>query len=95
MSLRAVLAVGIVVLAGCGGGNGDGGEPADASGLERGRAAIRDCRVRSIVSLHSGALFLELKGGGRIELTLDDQRDLYAEIERARPRCGNVIVAME
>jgi hypothetical protein len=93
MARAAALALVLVAVAGCGGGGKDESPP--ASSLERGRAAIRECRVRSIVSLHSGALFLELKGGGRIELSLADQREIYAEIEQARPRCGNVVVAME
>ena len=89
-------AVGLVSLALAGCGNGAGGETTtDPSARERGLAAVRDCRVESVVSLHSGALFLELEGGGRIELSLDDQRAIYAELERAQPRCGDVTVATE
>lgn len=92
--MRAVaLALVLVVLAGCAGGGED--RPSPASTLDQGRAAIRECRVRSILSLHSGALFLELEGGGRIELSRDDQREIYAELERVRPRCGDVGVATE
>jgi hypothetical protein len=89
------MAAAIALLAGCGGGDGGGDEPPRASSVERTIAAIRDCRVRSVVALHSGVLVVELKDGGRIDLPLADQLPVYAEIERAKPRCGSVLVATE
>jgi hypothetical protein len=90
----AALAAAVIALAGCGDGDSGDGQP-QPSGLERARTAIRECDVRSVVSLHSGLLYLELKDGGRIELSLDDQRAIYRELERARPRCGQVLIATE
>ena len=82
------------MLAGCGGA-GEGGEAVGASARERATTAIRECRVRSVVSLHSGALVVELEGGGHLELSNADNRAIQAAIERARPRCGDVVVATE
>jgi hypothetical protein len=89
------MAAAIALLAGCGGGDGGGDEQPRTSSVERTIAAIRDCRVRSVVALHSGVLVVELKDGGRIDLPLADQLPVYAEIERAKPRCGSVLVATE
>ena len=86
-----------LLLSGCGSDDGGGGvtAPGDASALERATRAIGECRVRSVVSLHSGVLVLELKDGTTMELAGSDHARISAEIERARPRCGDVVMAME
>jgi hypothetical protein len=90
------VAAAAAALAGCGGESGDNGsEPSRATDFDRATVAIRDCRVRSVVSLHSGLLVVELRDGGRLELSVSDEKRIYAAIELARPRCGNVIIAME
>ena len=91
MLARALAATIVLWLGACG---GDGGSRSE-SALKRGLEAVQDCRVRSVLSLHSGALLLELKGGGRIELSTDDEDEIHAAIERARPRCGSVEIAIE
>jgi hypothetical protein len=63
--------------------------------LERARKLIRDCRVRSTVSLHSGAFYLELKDGSQVDIRGANERTVYAELQRATKRCGPVTVAME
>ena len=88
-------ALGLAALAFAGCGSDGGGPTAEPSGLESALAAVRDCRVASVVSLHSGVLYLELEDGERVELSLDDQRTVYAALERAQPRCGDVSVATE
>lgn len=67
-----------------------------ASGdLDRALELVRDCRVRSTLSLHSGAFHLQLEDGTRIDLPSSAERDVYAEIQRAAARCGSVVIAME
>ena len=81
------------MLGGC--GDGDGEPPAPADRLREAVAAIRDCRVRSVTTLHSGLVVLELRDGRALELDSSDYRRVQHELERARPRCGDVVVAIE
>lgn len=78
---------------------GDEGPPSSpppaATDLDRARELIRDCRVRSTVSLHSGAFYLELKDGSRFDLPAGSDGEVHGEIQRASGRCGQVAIAME
>ena len=107
--VAAALAAAIVVAAvvACGGSDGeaDAGTPTaqptrpppapSATRLDRARELIRECRVGSVVSLHDGSFFLDLKDGSRFDLPPRSDRAVYAELRRATGRCGSVPIAME
>ena len=68
---------------------------APTSRLEQARQLIRDCRVKSTVSLHSGVFYLELKNGSKFHLSREHERRIFAALQAAQPPCGPVVVSME
>lgn len=79
-----------LALAGC-----DGGGERPESETDRALEAIRECRVRLVLSRHDGRLLVELKDGGTIDLPVADQRRVYLAIGQATERCGTVTAAIE